>query len=97
MKNFLNNDKIEPLLIINFDKISLILKNCTLYNYNYNYNNCCNICNYQNCYNGEENMVTIDDIFIKIYMKIISKNVNNNDDANSSDNENSDKSLKKLL
>ena len=95
MKNFLNNDKIEPLLIINFDKISLILKNCTLYNYNYN--NCCNNCNYQNCYNGEENMVTIDDIFIKIYMKIISKNANNNDDANSSDNENSDKSLKKLF
>jgi hypothetical protein len=42
-------------------------------------------------------MVTIDDIFIKIYMKIISKNANNNDDANSSDNENSDKSLKKLF
>ena len=95
MKNFLNNDKIEPLLIINFDKINLILKNCTLYNYNFN--NCCNNGNYQNCYNGEESMVTIDDIFMKIYMKLFSKNTNCNDDASSSDNENSEKTLKKLF
>jgi hypothetical protein len=53
MKNFLNNEKIAPLLIDNFVKINLILKHCTLYNNCYgNY-----ICN-RNC---EEGIITIDD------------------------------------
>ena len=75
MKNFLIKEKIEPLLIINFDKISLILKYCTLlsYNNNYNYNN-----NYLCCLNCEENIITMDDIFIKIYTNIFTKNLNYN-------------------
>ena len=67
MKNFFNGDKIEPLLIINFDKISLILKYYT--------SNCSENSLYYNSY--EDDMNT-DDLFIKIYSKIFSKNCNNN-------------------
>ena len=69
MKNFLNIDKVEPLLIINFEKIKLILNNCTLINCNRN-NLCVNAC--------EEGIITIDNIFIKIYLKLFPKNYNNN-------------------
>ena len=67
MKNFFNGDKIEPLLIINFDKISLILK---YYTSNFSENSLY-------CNNYEDDMNT-DDLFIKIYSKIFSKNINNN-------------------
>ena len=67
MKNFFNGDKIEPLLIINFDKISLILK---YYTSNFSENSLY-------CNNYEDDMNT-DDLFIKIYSKIFSKNNNNN-------------------
>ena len=104
MQNFLNNEKIEPLLINNFVKISLILKNCTLYN------NC-----YVYCTNCEEGMITIDDIFIKIYLKLFSKNagstntntsnnnniininINTNTNGNSAIEESSNEHLKKLF
>ncbi len=68
MKNFFNNDKIEPLLIINFDKISLIFK---YYTNNCNENSLyCNSC--------DDDIMSTDDLFIKIYSKIFPKNVNNN-------------------
>ena len=90
MKIFLNSEKIEPLLINNFVKISLILKNCTLYNNNNSYIYC-NSC--------EEGMITIDDIFIKIYVKLFPKNTNNN--ITSPDNpivdENINERIKKLF
>ena len=102
MKNFFNNEKIEPILIINFVKINLILKNCTLYNNcygNYLWNN----------NNNEEGIITIDDLFIKIYVKLFPKNSNNNNNNNSSSinkniqspnlfiEENSNENLKKLF
>ena len=94
MKNFFNNEKIEPLLIINFVKINLILKNCTLFsncygNYLWNSNN--------------EGIITIDDLFIKIYMKLFQKNANNtnnnnnNIQSNSFVEDNSNENLKKLF
>ena len=75
MKNFLNGEKIDPLLINNFFKIHLILKNCTLYNNSYgNY-----LCK---C---EEGVMNIDDLFIKIYLKLFPKNINNiNTNSNNS-------------
>ena len=77
MKNFLNKEKIEPLLIINFDKISLILKNLTLNNYNN-----CNL-NYlcSSNYEDDEGKLTIDDIFLKIYIYIFNKNYNYNNEV----------------
>ena len=69
MKNFLNIDKVEPLLIINFEKLKLILNNCTLINCNGN-NLCINTC--------EEGIITIDNIFIKLYLKLFPKNYNSN-------------------
>ena len=88
MKNFLNNEKIAPLLIDNFVKINLILKNCTLYNNCYgNY-----ICN-RNC---EEGIITIDDLFIKIYLKVFPKNINNGNN-NSLIEENVNENLQKLF
>ena len=104
MKNFFNNEKIEPLLIINFVKINLILKKCALYSNcygNYLWNN-----------NNEEGIITIDDLFIKIYMKLFPKNTNNNNNSNNNSNnnnnnnniqnnsfveENSNENLKKLF
>ena len=88
MKKFLNNDKIEPLLINNFVKISLILKYCTLYN------NCYTYCN-----NYEEGMITIDDMFMKIYAKLFPKNSNNNiiSTDNSIVDENINENVKKLF
>ena len=92
MKKFLNNEKIEPLLINNFFKISLILKNCTL-NKNCYGNYLCN----GNC---EEEITTIDDLFIKIYIKLFPKNINNNSNNNSNSSfieESTNENLKKLL
>ena len=95
MKNFFNNEKIEPLLILNFVKINLILKNCTLFNNcygNYLWNN-----------NNEEGIITIDDLFIKIYVKLFPKNSNNNNNSNNNIQnisfveENSNENLKKLF
>ena len=95
MKKFLNNNKIEPLLINNFVKINLILKTCTLYN---------------NCYgnllygsNNEEGMIAIDDIFSKIYSKLFPKtpaqNNNNNNTtlSNSLIEETTNENLQKLF
>ena len=95
MKKFLNNNKIDPLLINNFVKINLILKTCTLYN---------------NCYgnllygsNNEEGMIAIDDIFSKIYSKLFPKtpaqNNNNNNTtlSNSLIEETTNENLQKLF
>ena len=77
MKNFLNINKIEPLLINNFVKINLILRNSTLYNNCYGNYLCGNNSN-------EEEKITIDDIFIKIYSKLFPKTQtqNNNNNTN---------------
>ena len=80
MKNFFNKETIDPLLIINFEKISLILKNCTLYQYNNNYS----YGNHTSCNNSEECRITIDDIFIRIYSKLYPKNITCNTNNNNS-------------
>ncbi len=86
MKNYFKKDKIEPLLIINFDKINLILNNYT--------SNCYG--NYLCCNNCEDSMITIDELFIKIYIKLFPKNCNNNINTSFIE-ENINENLKKLF
>ena len=70
MNNFLFKDEIGPLIIINFDKIEIILKHSSLYNTNNN-----NI-NQTSCFflltNCEEGK-GIDNIFFRIFLKIFPK------------------------
>ena len=76
MKNYFNNEKIDPLIIINFVKINLILKNCTLYKNcygNYLWNNT----------NNQVGTITIEDLLIKIHMNLFQNNSNNNNNNNS--------------
>ena len=102
MDKFLFKDKIEPLLIINFDKIYIILKHSSLYNYNgnNNMNQAINFLHYLNCEEG----MAIDNIFFRIFSKIFPKCCNNNSnnsnnlsDSNSSPECNNIEKLKKLL
>ena len=53
MNNFLFKDEIGPLIIINFDKINIILKHSSIYNYCKN-TNCNTISNFLNVLNFEE-------------------------------------------
>ena len=96
MDKFLFKDKIEPLLIINFDKINIILKHSSLYNYN-STNNTSQAANYLHYFSCEENM-GIDNIFYRIFSRIFPKCCNNNNsDSNAKNEDNSNDNIKKLL
>ena len=113
MNNFLLKDDIGPLLIINFDKINIILKHSSLYNYNNN-NNTNQVTNFLNILNCDEGM-TIDNIFFRIFTKVFPKCCGNNsnnittnnnisestsvteENPNSNTNTNTNENLKKLL
>ena len=94
MKNFLYKNKIEPLLIISFNKINTIFQHSSLYNYN-NDNNSNQPSNYLHNYNFEEG-ITIENIFFHIFSKIFPK-TNNNSESNNGLNENINENLKKLF
>ena len=70
INNWVNTEKVEPLLIINFDKISTILN----HSFTYNENNDFQISNYLNNINYEESK-NINAIFFKIFSKIIPKSI----------------------
>ena len=113
MNNFLLKDDIGPLLIINFDKINIILKHSSLYNYNNN-NNTNQVTNFLNILNCDEGL-TIDNIFFRIFTKVFPKCCGNNsnnittnnnisestsvteENPNSNTNTNTNENLKKLL
>ena len=91
MNNFLLKDEIGPLLIINFDKINIILKHSSLYNYNNN-SSINQISNFVNCLNCDESM-TIDNIFFRIFSKIFPKCCGNNPNINIPNNNNNSESI----
>ena len=97
MEKFLFKDKIEPLLIINFDKINIILKHSSLYNYN-STNNTTQAVNFLHYFNCEEGM-GIDNIFFRIFSRIFPKccNNNNSETSNTTNEDNSNDNIKKLL
>ena len=102
MNNFLFKDEIGPLIIINFDKINIILKHSSIYNYSSNTNNG-SISSFLNS-NFEEG-IGIDNIFFRIFLKIFPKccnsnnsnPVNNSSDSSSVMEEKENENLKKLL
>ena len=102
MNNFLFKDEIGPLIIINFDKINIILKHSSIYNYSSNTNNG-PISSFLNS-NFEEG-IGIDNIFFRIFLKIFPKccncnnsnPVNNGSDSSSVMEEKENENLKKLL
>ena len=71
LNNLLNKDKVEPLLIVNFDKINTILKHSSFFDDNND-----NKLNFLYNYNCEEG-TCIEIIFLKIFSKIFQKNSNN--------------------
>ena len=96
MKNFIYKDKIDPLLIINFNKINIILQHSSYYNSN-NDNN--ENSNYLRNFNYDEGL-TIENIFFHIFLKIFPKSNNNPINVSnpiSTQNENSNDNLIKLL
>ena len=99
MSNFLFKDDIGPLIIINFDKINLIFKHSSTYNYsnNTNSNQCSSFLSLYNCEDG----IGIDNIFFRIFQKIFPKcynnSANNSNESSSNAEENSNENLKKLL
>ena len=96
MKNFIYKDKIDPLLIINFNKINIILQHSSYYNSN-NDNN--ENSNYLRNFNYDEGL-TIENIFFHIFLKIFPKSNNNPINISnpiSTQNENSNDNLIKLL
>ena len=79
MNNFLFKDEIGPLIIINFDKIEIILKHSSLYNTNNNnINQTSSFFLLTNCEEGKG----IDNIFFRIFLKIFPKTCNNNNNNN---------------
>ena len=86
MNNFLLKDDIGPLLIINFDKINIILKHSSLYNYNSN-NNANQVTNFLNILNCDESM-TVDNIFFRIFTKVFPKCCSNNSNNITTNNNN---------
>ena len=78
MNNFLFKDEIKPLLIINYDKINIILKHSSIYNYNNNNSN--QEKSFLQLFNCEDGM-NIDNIFFRIFSKIYPKSANNNSNA----------------
>ena len=95
MNNLLFKNKIEPLIIINFDKISFILKHSSLYNDNNDNLQISYLTNF-NCEEG----VNIENIFFRIFNRVFQKynNYNISDEEYSPDiNKNSNENLSKLL
>ena len=96
LNKLLNKDKVEPLLIINFDKISTILKHSSFYNDNNNDNNKLGFLYYYNCEEG----MCMENIFFKIFSKIFPKNNNNiinTEEEDTPTNENINENLIRLL
>ena len=93
LNNWVNKEKVEPLLIINFGKISTILN----YSFLYNENNDFQISSYLHNLNPEER-ININIIFFKIFSKIIPRAVNNDiGEQNTDINDASNSNLTKLL
>ena len=93
LNNWVNEEKVEPLLIINFDKISTILNYSFLYNENSDFQ----ISSYLHNLNPEER-ININIIFFKIFSKIIPRAVNNDiGEQNTNINDASNSNLTKLL
>ena len=93
LNNWVNEEKVEPLLIINFDKISTILNYSFLYNENSDFQ----ISSYLHNLNPEER-ININIIFFKIFSKIIPRAVNNDiGEQNTDINDASNSNLTKLL
>ena len=93
LNNWVNKEKVEPLLIINFDKISTILNYSFLYNENSDFQ----ISSYLHNLNPEER-ININIIFFKIFSKIIPRAVNNDiGEQNTDINDASNSNLTKLL
>ena len=93
LNNWVNKEKVEPLLIINFDKISTILNYSFLYNENSDFQ----ISSYLHNLNPEER-ININIIFFKIFSKIIPRVVNNDiGEQNTDINDASNSNLTKLL
>ena len=100
MSNFLFKDEIGPLIINNFDKISIIFKHSTLYNYSNNTNSTSAISflNLVYC----DDIIGIENIFFRIFLKVFPKCYNNNSANNLNESitnaeENTNENLKKLL
>ena len=93
LNNWVNKEKVEPLLIINFDKISTILNYSFLYNENSDFQ----ISSYLHNLNPEER-ININIIFFNIFSKIIPRAVNNDiGEQNTDINDASNSNLTKLL
>ena len=93
LNNWVNEEKVEPLLIINFDKISTILNYSFLYNENIDFQ----ISSYLHNLNPEER-ININIIFFNIFSKIIPRVVNNDiGEQNTDINDASNSNLTKLL
>ena len=93
LNNWVNEEKVEPLLIINFDKISTILNYSFLYNENSDFQ----ISSYLHNLNPEER-ININIIFFEIFSKIIPRAVNNDiGEQNTDINDASNSNLTKLL
>ena len=93
LNNWVNKEKVEPLLIINFDKISTILNYSFLYNENSDFQ----ISSYLHNLNPEER-ININIIFFEIFSKIIPRAVNNDiGEQNTDINDASNSNLTKLL
>ena len=93
LNNWVNEEKVEPLLIINFDKISTILNYSFLYNENSDFQ----ISSYLHNLNPEER-ININIIFFNIFSKIIPRVVNNDiGEQNTDINDASNSNLTKLL
>ena len=93
LNNWVNEEKVEPLLIINFDKISTILNYSFLYNENSDFQ----ISSYLHNLNPEER-ININIIFFNIFSKIIPRAVNNDiGEQNTDINDASNSNLTKLL
>ena len=93
LNNWVNEEKVEPLLIINFVKISTILNYSFLYNENSDFQ----ISSYLHNLNPEER-ININIIFFKIFSKIIPRAVNNDiGEQNTDINDASNSNLTKLL
>ena len=92
MSNWVNSETVEPLLIINFDKLSKILNYSFLYNDNKDFQ----ISSYLHNLSYEES-TNINAIFFKIFSKIIPKSIIHTAEPDSSESYVYDENLTKLL
>ena len=95
MNNWVNTEKVEPLLIINFDKISKILNYSLIYNDNKDFQFSSYIHNVHNL--SFEESTNINAIFFKTFSKIIQKSFNHVPESDSIENDIIDDNLTKLL